>query len=91
MMKRVLYPILLLVFLLSGCGGSTAKTEIITCQSLRFTEAEIEAAMDHFREEFAGCTMTRMEYIESMTGLPLSSGPSGMTRRKQSSCILILL
>lgn len=72
-MKTQLISILviLLVWTLSGCGGNASEVQLITGESNLYTEAEIEkamfVAMDHFRKEFAGCTMTRIEYDESKT------------------------
>ena len=52
-----------------GCGGSNAsEVQVITGESELFTEREIEqameTAMDYFRREFEGCTMTKIEYNE---------------------------
>lgn len=70
-MKRFLAMICMAALLLTGCGGGghASEVQVSTGESLRFTEREIEeameVAMDYFRENFDGCTMTRMEYIES--------------------------
>lgn len=70
MKKWMILCISLLAFFLSGCGGGNAsEVQVITGKSALFTEGEIEdameAAMNHFRKEFDGCTMTKIEYIES--------------------------
>ena len=69
-MKRFWILICLLSLVLSGCGGGNAsEVQVITGESALFTEGEIEdameAAMNYFRKEFDGCTMTKIEYNES--------------------------
>ena len=70
-MKKVICLISLLALVLSGCGGggNASQVQVITRDSLLFTEGEIEdameVAMNHFRGEFDGCTMTKIEYNES--------------------------
>lgn len=59
----------LLTYTLSGCGGGNAsQVQVITGESALFAQQEIEnameVAMNHFRREFDGCTMTRIEYNE---------------------------
>lgn len=66
----MLSVIMVISMLLSGCGGGNAsQVQVITGKSEIFTQREIEdameTAMDHFRKEFDGCTMTKIEYIES--------------------------
>lgn len=68
-MKRLLFAICMLSLILCGCGGGNAsEVQVLTGESDIFTEEEIEdameVAMDHFRKEFDGCTMTKIEYIE---------------------------
>lgn len=69
-MKKLICLFLSLCLLLTGCGGGNAsQVQLITGESALFTEGEIEAAMEvamnYFRKEFDGCTMTKIEYIES--------------------------
>ena len=71
-MKKLICLFLSCCLLLSGCGGGTAsEVQVITGESEIFTEREVEnameAAMNYFRKEFDGCTMTKIEYIESMS------------------------
>ena len=69
-MKRMICMVFLLVFLLTGCGkgGNVSEVQVITGESAIFTRQEIEeameAAMDYFRKEFDGCTMTKISYDE---------------------------
>ncbi|MBE6922371.1 MAG: hypothetical protein E7465_04215 [Ruminococcaceae bacterium] len=70
MKKWMILCISLLAFFLTACGGGNAsEVQVITGESALFTEAEIEdameTAMNYFRKEFDGCTMTKIEYIES--------------------------
>ena len=73
-MKKLLCLICLLALLLYGCGrgGNASEVQVITGKSEIFTEREIEnameVAMDHFRKEFDGCTMTKIEYDEARSG-----------------------
>ena len=74
MRKMAVYLILIstLSLLLCGCGGGNAsEVQVITGESAIFTQKEIESAMevamDHFRKEFDGCTMTKIEYAEGRT------------------------
>ncbi len=69
-MKKLICILCLFALLLCGCGGGNAsQVQLITGESVYFTEREIEkameVAMDHFRKEFDGCTMTKIEYNES--------------------------
>lgn len=70
-MRRILCAFVLCVMAaaLFGCGGGNAsEVQVITGESELFTEREIEqameTAMDYFRREFDGCTMTKIEYNE---------------------------
>ena len=68
-MKKVLCLLCLLMLALTGCGGGDAsQVQLITGKSELFTQREIEnameTAMNHFRKEFDGCTMTKIEYDE---------------------------
>lgn len=69
-MKRVLILLCLVAAFLCGCGGGdTSEVRMLTGASDLFAQGEIEdamdVAMDHFRKEFYGCTMTKIEYDES--------------------------
>ena len=71
-MKRFWLMFCLLALFLSACGGGNAsEVQVITGESEIFTEREIEdameVAMNHFRREFDGCTMTKIEYNESQS------------------------
>lgn len=71
-MKRMLALFCLFCLLLAGCGGGDAsQVQLITGESQYYTEKEIEGAMEvamnHFRKEFDGCTMTKIEYNEPQT------------------------
>jgi len=68
-MRKILCWICLLTLLLTGCGGGNAsQVQVSTRESELYSQKEIEAAMEtamkHFRREFDGCTMTKIEYIE---------------------------
>ena len=70
-MKKMVCLFCLLALLLAGCGrgGDASEVQMITGESAIFTQREIEnameAAMNYFRKEFDGCTMTKIEYDES--------------------------
>ena len=65
-MKRMLVPVLLLLLILSGCGGNVSHVNIVDVPSETYSEAEIDAAVDtairYFRQHFSGCTMTKIAY-----------------------------
>lgn len=73
-MKKLLCLICLFALLLTGCGkgGNASQVQVITGESQLFTEREIENAMEeamnYFRKEFDGCTMTKIEYNEEKSG-----------------------
>ena len=69
-MKKLICILCLFSLLLSACGGGNAsQVHTIVGESAIFTQQEIEAAMetamDHFRKEFDGCTMTEISYDET--------------------------
>ena len=70
-MKKMICLFCLLALLLAGCGrgGDASEVQMITGESAIFTRQEIEdameTAMNYFRREFDGCTMTKIEYDES--------------------------
>ena len=71
-MKKLLCLVCLFSLLLGGCaGGNASQVQLTIGESQCYTESEIEAAMEvamnHFRKEFDGCTMTKMEYNEAQT------------------------
>ena len=68
-MKKLICLVCLFALLLTGCrGGDVSQVQMVTGQSEIFTQREIkeamEVAMNYFRKEFDGCTMTKIEYIE---------------------------
>ena len=68
-MKRLLLMICAVALLLTGCGGGTVSgVQKVIGESVIFSPREIEAAMelalDYFRKEFDGCTMTEIKYNE---------------------------
>ncbi len=69
-MKRILVLVCFFILILSGCGGGDAsEVQVITGTSDFYKEAEIESAMEvamnYFRKEFDGCTMTKIAYNEN--------------------------
>lgn len=69
-MKRVLACVLLCLtlFALTACGGGdVGEVGIKEVVSTLYTSAEIEsgvnAVLDFFKENFAGCTLRELEYI----------------------------
>jgi len=71
-MRKILCLICLLILLLTGCGGGNAsQVQLTTGASEIYTQKEIEDAMEiamnHFRKEFDGCTMTKIEYAENQS------------------------
>ena len=69
-MKKIVNLLLILCLLLTGCGGGNISgVQVAIDESACFTREEIEqamdVAMDHFRREFDGCTMTAIRYDES--------------------------
>lgn len=73
-MKKIFCLMGLLALLLTGCGrgGNASEVQVITGESEIYTQREIEnameTAMDYFRKEFDGCTMTKIEYNEGKSG-----------------------
>lgn len=73
MNKYIPLMVLMLVsVLLSGCrGGNASEVQVITGESVLFSQREVEQAMEtamnHFRREFSGCTMTKIVYDEEDT------------------------
>ena len=68
-MKKLMCLVCLFVLLLTGCGGGdVSQVQMVMGQSEMFTQQEIEdameVAMNYFRKEFDGCTMTEIEYNE---------------------------
>ena len=70
-MKRMFSLLCVICVIFSGCGrgGNASEVQIITGESELFTQDEIESAMEtamnYFRKEFDGCTMTKIEYDEN--------------------------
>lgn len=68
-MKRTLCLAILccvILCLLSGCGGNVKQVERIYAPSALYSETDIDAAMDvaiqYFKKEFSGCTLTQIQY-----------------------------
>lgn len=65
-MKKRLLPLLLLLALLSGCGGKVTAESGSDFGSDLYSDKEILAAMevtkDYFRQNFDGCTLTELTY-----------------------------
>ena len=65
-MKRTVCLALLLVLILTGCGGNVSQVEVQEVPSQIYSEAEIDAAVDtairYFRQHFSGCTLTQIAY-----------------------------
>lgn len=65
-MKRTVCLALLLLLILTGCGGNVSQVEIQEVPSQIYSEAEIDAAVDtairYFRQHFSGCTLTQIAY-----------------------------
>jgi len=68
-MKKCLALILVLccILTLTACGGNVKGVQIINADSEVYTEAEIDdaidTAIDYFKKEFSGCTLTEITYI----------------------------
>ena len=73
-MKKLVCLFCMFALLLTGCGGggNASEVQMITGESRFYTQREIEdameTAMNHFRKEFDGCTMTKIEYNEEKSG-----------------------
>lgn len=68
-MKKLMCLVCLFALFLTGCRrGDVSQVQMVTGQSEIFTQHEIEeameVAMDYFRKEFDGCTMSKIEYNE---------------------------
>lgn len=69
-LKKIICILCMFALLLTGCGrgGDASQVQVSTGESTIFTQREIEQAMEvamnYFRKEFDGCTMTKIEYIE---------------------------
>ena len=70
-MKRIFALLVLLLLVLTACGGSTAGTEHVIGESEQFSKGEITAAMkaveSHFRRHFDGCTLLELAYDEAVS------------------------
>ena len=69
-MKKIslILTVMLCLVLLTACGGGRVQAMPVIGPSELYTGAEIEDAMEivlgHFKKEFDGCTLTRLEYDE---------------------------
>lgn len=63
---RVLTLVILLLLILTACGGNVDNVNVIHVDSQIYTQAEINAAIDvvlsYFRANFDGCTLTQLCY-----------------------------
>lgn len=63
--KRILLSICM--FGLSACGGNVINVEILEYSSEIYSDTEIndaiDVAIDYFKKEFEGCTLTEITYI----------------------------
>jgi len=73
-MKKIIITLLISVLTLSfaACGGGkVSEVQININTGTVYSEYEIDAAinvvLDHFRENFDGCTLLRLDYDESAT------------------------
>ncbi len=61
--------LLLMVFMLflTACGGSVKNVNKINVDFEKYTESEINVAINmavkHFKDHFGGCTLTQIQYI----------------------------
>ena len=90
-MKRLLAMLLVLALALSGCGrGDISDTRMVIGESRLFHQWEIESAMEtameHFRREFDGCTMTEIEYNEDKS----ESASAEWARRYEADEAIVL-
>ena len=72
MKKQILVFVISLFLFLAGCAkGNVSNVNCIIGDSVIFSTAEIESAMDtaiaRFKSEFEGCTLLTMEYDEART------------------------
>lgn len=68
-MKKIITLVLVLVCVMSlvGCGGNAGKVKITEYTSEIYSDTEIsdaiDVAIDYFKKEFDGCTLTEITYI----------------------------
>lgn len=76
----ILLVLALCLPLLAACGepGNTGGVQIAPGASERFSEADVRSAMDcamqAFRKQFGGCTLTRLAYSEAYFESYLAGG-----------------
>ena len=68
-MKKLLASVMALVcvFSLVACGGDVKDVKTTDCLSEIYSDAEIESAIDvainYFKKNFEGCTLTEISYL----------------------------
>ena len=68
-MKKLIALVLVLVYVISlvGCGGNAGNVKITEYTSEIYSDTEIsdaiDVAIDYFKKEFDGCTLTEITYI----------------------------
>lgn len=68
-MKKIITLVLVLVCVMSlvGCGGNAGNVKITEYTSEIYSDTEIsdaiDVAIDYFKKEFDGCTLTEITYI----------------------------
>ena len=68
-MKKLIAFVLVLVYVISlvGCGGNARNVKITEYTSEIYSDTEIndaiDVAIDYFKKEFDGCTLTEITYI----------------------------
>ena len=68
-MKKLLASVMALVcvFSLVACGGNVKDVKTTDCLSEIYSDAEIESAIDvainYFKKNFEGCTLTEISYL----------------------------
>ena len=92
-MKKAKFVLLLsvLAILLSACGGTVTGVEIVECESNLYTQSEIrdaiDEALDYFRREFSGCTLTDIGYA----GDEKNQGYSDWATRNGGDDVIVLV
>ena len=90
-MKRTVCLALLLLLILTGCGGNVSQVEVQEVPSQIYSEVEIDAAVDtairYFRQHFSGCTLTQIAYA----GDEKAAAMEEWAERAQAEAAIILV